>query len=418
MARRTDGTTWATDPLDALFLDETHGRMEEISLSHVSDFLAELGDFAAPAKPPRQPQPTAEPSSSPSSSSSSPSSTLPTAPTKRMRTTPKEELEYLHSKQRYLLTQLKTLQAAVIVPTDDDPWHKRAQNQAQAAQRALQENVRLKAAYEDQLKMIQALERVFQKKPKLTHPTPKHHDLLPWRRYMLGVENREEDLEAILRHQYDKLDTEFIRHKVYPLRDSLVGDDTLTTREFVESTADNIVLHLVRCKRWPIDYESFSRILWDFVSLNVKIPVKNKVDSERLQSFQNDTLVYTRHTARTWSEHMDIPPVEGRTASMRFVEKDRVVIVWKSIADDALVPFSDQVHVKDNKAGWAVITPDGPHGCRLAAYSRLTTPVLPSMQRGSMTETILSLYATNSGRFDAALTAEVEARRQAMRSSC
>ncbi|KDO24897.1 hypothetical protein SPRG_09541 [Saprolegnia parasitica CBS 223.65] len=415
MARRTDATTtWATDPLDALLLDETHGRMEEITLSNVSDFLAELGDFAAPAKPSRPASAGTSPSPS---SSSSPSSTMPTAPAKRMRTTPKEELEYLHSKQRYLLTQLKTLQAAVAVPANDDPWHKRAQNQAQAAQRALQENVRLKAAYEDQLKMIQALERVFQKKPKLQDATPKHQDLLPWRRYMLGVNNRERDMEAILRHQYDKLDTEFIRHNVYQLRDTLVCDGALTKREFVESTADNIVLHFVRCKRWPIDYLSFSRLLWDFVSLNVKVPVKTKVDSERLQSFQNDMLVYTRHTARPWSEHMDIPPVVGRTASMRFLEKDRVVIVWKSIADDALVPFPDHDHVKDNKAGWAVITPDGPDGCRLATYSRLTTPVFPSMQRGSMTETILSLYETNSGRFDAALTAEVDARRKAMQSS-
>ncbi|OQR85676.1 hypothetical protein ACHHYP_11563 [Achlya hypogyna] len=392
-------------PLESCLLDEASGLMEEISLTTVSDFLADLGDFGveaagvAPVKTTLQPAKESSPSSTSSGS------------TKRLRTTPKEELEYLHSKQRYLLGQLHRLQATVAQAPSSDPWQKRAQNQAQAAQRALQENARLKAALEDQLKMIQALERVFQKKPKVVDPTPKHGDLLPWRRAILGVSNREADIEALLRSQYDKLDTEFIRHHVYQLRDTLT-DETPVKREFVQSQSDSILLHFVKCKRWPINFVQYSQILWDFVSLNTRIQGKVKVDSERLQSFQNDTIVYTRHVANAWIDGIDIPPVEGRTAAMRFVEPDRVVIVWKSIAEDALVPFMSDRHIRDNKCGWAVITPHGPDACSLAAYSNLTTPVFPTTTSGAMTEMILSLYETNSGRFDAALTAVVNARRR------
>ncbi|OQS00228.1 hypothetical protein THRCLA_06125 [Thraustotheca clavata] len=401
-----DGLTW--NVLDMMLMDDIPNGAD-VSLNTVSEFLADLEDFGVKAVSKNEVKSKiTKPKTN--SNDSSPRDTA-SVPTKRIRTSPKEELEYLQSKHRYLISELRKLQAATAMTTND-PWQKRAKSQAQAAQRAIQENTRLKAALEDQIKVIQALEKVFQKKPRLTEAAAeKIADLVPWRRSILGLHNREGDLEALLRYQYDKLDTEFIRRKVYHMRDNMVGDE-LVRSEQVESSNDNIIIHLIRCKQWSINFIEFSQILWGYISLNVRMPTKIKVDSELLQSFKNDTIVYTRHLSNGMCEQLKIPPLEGRTAAMRFEERDRVVIVWKSIVDDALVPFRDDYVVKDNKMGWALITADGPNECKVAVYSTLTTPVFPNYTSGTMTEIILNLYKANSTKFDNAISAAVEERKK------
>ncbi|OQS08026.1 hypothetical protein THRCLA_00003, partial [Thraustotheca clavata] len=155
------------------------------SVEDLSAFLATTSEFAEPTEP--------------------------SCSTRKRRFTdkPKEELQYLRAKQFELAKQLQQLKSNTQLLCTKDSWKTRAIDQAQQAHRSRQENSRLKKLVEEQLKVIQALERIVNKKPRLLS-FPTSADSL-WKQAILGIHERDDQLERLAQYQYDRLDSEWIR---------------------------------------------------------------------------------------------------------------------------------------------------------------------------------------------------------------
>ncbi|OQR93890.1 hypothetical protein ACHHYP_02132 [Achlya hypogyna] len=306
---------------------------------------------------------------------------------RRLAGNPKEEIEYLQSKHRYLLRQLHTLQERqTIVPTDD-PWKVRAIEQARAAQRSLQENGRLKAMLEEQLKVLEALQRVITKKPKVsTFPSTDGQ----WQDAVLGVSGREDSLEALMQHQYNLLETHWIRLGMYEAIDK--GETNL--QSFVKSQeSDAMVLHFVHCTPIPVDAHAMVNIIWEHMTAKVESKT-----SEVLQEIHSD-LVYVKHARELPDPTM--PKLEGRIVHRRWFEPDRVVIAWRAIVDDRLIPH-EAGRLIENRAGWTVAYHRNDNECFLAVYGTMTMPSVSSGVQpavGTLTELLLQASKENGEKF-------------------
>ncbi|KDO16177.1 hypothetical protein SPRG_18288 [Saprolegnia parasitica CBS 223.65] len=74
-----------------------------------------------------------------------------------------------------------------------------------------------------------------------------------------------------------------------------------------------------------------------------------------------------------------LPPVESRIACRRYDEATRVVIVWRSILDDALFPMPTH-HLKGDECGWVVVQQTDANHARLLSYSTTKPPLVPKAQ--------------------------------------
>ncbi|OQS06566.1 hypothetical protein THRCLA_20347, partial [Thraustotheca clavata] len=125
----------------------------------------------------------------------------------------KNELDYLRIKVKELLQELEGLQGQNNSNSlEKNAWEFRARQQALLVQQSLQENKYLKEAIQGQIALLSALQSVMIKQPKLA-PFPTTN--IQWKHAILGVTEREATLEALMQHQYDKLDTEWISNGIY-----------------------------------------------------------------------------------------------------------------------------------------------------------------------------------------------------------
>ncbi|EQC28169.1 hypothetical protein SDRG_13996 [Saprolegnia diclina VS20] len=318
---------------------------------------------------------------------------VPAAPTKKRRAHdgPKEEIAYLRQKQLALATQLVRLtQATSIVDSDNGAWQRRAVNQQHAVQRALQENARLRELLEGQLKLVQALERVLIKRPRLSlFPKCSALDAV------LGIAEREASLEALFQAQYDTLEMHWVRHGLFQYTDS--GD--ATRKANIESLAFGGTMHLNSLLGTPcsLPFMALSDILWDLMTNEVA------PSCQLLEEF-HPQLRYLRYDMELHDSKL--PTLESRLAHRRFNEPNRVVLLTRSIVDDGVFPHTPG-HLIENRATWSVISYKGPNECYLAVYVNVALPIFPvdieAMQpaAGTLTELLLQLTASNSERFGA-----------------
>ncbi|KAF0683457.1 Aste57867_24491 [Aphanomyces stellatus] len=339
-----------------------------------------------------------------------------TKPTKRVRSSTKTELGYLKAKHDDLVTQLTALQTATSDSSSMGVWEQRAKSQGQEAQRSLQENARLKEALNEQIGLIDALQRVFRKKPRLSaFPSS---DLAEWKAARLGSTGRHEALQLLLDHQYADMDSQWIRHG---LHDTSASSETLK-KAFIRSSHDIMLVHCVQCSTWSAPFDHVASVLWDMVSVKIKVdfanqyvsevsfvrsfvrsfvPCVSRVSAQRVEAVDDNT-VYTRFCAEFPNKYL--PAVDGRLASKRYISARRVVIVYRSILDDVLVPLDPQ-HLKDNQRGWVAVEPCGNSQTRLTILTCQTPPLAPSLrvEAGAMSEYMLTLFAQNAAAFDASL---------------
>ncbi|EQC28175.1 hypothetical protein, variant 2 [Saprolegnia diclina VS20] len=241
---------------------------------------------------------------------------------RRVREKTSDEVAYLQSKQRYLLRQLELLRDKHAIPAHAGVWQVRAIEQAQAAERAKQENARLKALVHDQLALARGMERMLLKRPKLSaFPSMARYGVL-------GCEHRATDLRALLQHDYEAIESDHIRFGLH----DLTARGTSTRKTFVETTVDdNLHLHFVRLGNGPFDYAALSNLVWEHMT------TKLGPSTERLL-YEAPDLVYTK--AVITLDDPTMPVLEVRTAARRYDHDGRVVVVWRSIVHDALLPHA------------------------------------------------------------------------------
>ncbi|EQC28170.1 hypothetical protein SDRG_13997 [Saprolegnia diclina VS20] len=310
---------------------------------------------------------------------------------RRLAGNPKEEIEYLQSKHRYLTRQLHTLQERqALVPTDD-PWKGRALEQARAAQRSRQENLRLKAMLEDQLKVLEALQRVIAKKPRLsTFPTMADAQ---WKHGVLDVLDREASLEALMQHQLEKLETAWIRHGLF---DAVEANEAVLRSHVETKGQENMTLHFVHCTHIPLDYIAMANLTWEHMTTKLR-----SKRSEVLEVYHPD-LIYVKHFGDLPDPTM--PTLEARVVYRRWMQSDRVIIAWHTILDDKLLPHS-RGNLVENRFGWSVTHRKSPDESMLAVYGTMTTPSMhiddesaqPAV--GTLTELLLQMSKENGEKF-------------------
>ncbi|KDO24895.1 hypothetical protein SPRG_09539 [Saprolegnia parasitica CBS 223.65] len=350
----------------------------EISIEAVSAFLAPTVDFGDHT----------------SSSDASPAR-------KRPYQRPKQELDYLRIKHETLVQKLQLLQSQLATAEDTQPWKARAIEQAQSVQRSLQENARLKEMVTDQIQVIEALEKVLTKRPKFGTFPPAD---VAWKQAILSDTNREEDLEALLQHQYDKLNSEWIRYGLHDARDRRLHMRKAFVQSASEDASDDAIIFL-GSKTVPLDFITMSNVVWAHKSN----PVCD--NSTVLQAFHPD-LVYIREDIVLPDPSM--PVLEARIAMRRYVETDRVVTVWRSIIDDKLHPHKDG-HLICKREGWSVLHADADGSeSNMQMCMRLHMPIIPHALQaiqpavGTLTELLLQAAEVNRDRFGCTLHRAIE----------
>ncbi|KDO24892.1 hypothetical protein SPRG_09536 [Saprolegnia parasitica CBS 223.65] len=380
-----------TYPMEILevFPDED----EATSMEHISAFLATMSDFG-----PSSPTTSVDPVPSSPSSDEAP----PTINTKKRarRERPKQEIEYLHAKHADLQRQLQLLQLLRAPPKALQPWQERAMRQAEAAQRTLQENSRLKNLVEDQLKVIHTLERILTKRPRLSTFGGSHID---GKHPVLGVANHEVDLEQLLQQQYDKMDSEWIRRRLYdaaaPLKQATLERS---------ADGDTIGLGFVAKMKIPLDFQSMADVLWSHKT-GLLGPACTVLHA------YHPNLVYTQEI--TPLPDATMPMLETRDGVRRFDEANRVVILWRSIIEDEANPHGAG-HLIGSRWGWLVVEPVSRFECCLQGSMTTLTPTFPSHidavtpAIGTWTELLLQASQENKQNFGGIMQTAVVARRQ------
>ncbi|ETV92421.1 hypothetical protein, variant 1 [Aphanomyces invadans] len=323
---------------------------------------------------------------------------------KRNRVYMKDELEYLRAKHDELVAQVAAIKQAAV--PRQSVWARRAKDQAEEAQRVLQENARLKEALDEQLKMVDALHRIFSKKPRLAVFPSSSGDFAEWKAATLGSTGRRRALHRLLDHQFAAMESQWIRNDVYAAT-ALASPGSPVKKGYVRS-GTFLVVHFVQCSTWDAPFTRVGDVLWDMVSVKVKIEFANQYVSERVEAFDDDTM-YSRFSATLPQPYL--PAVDGRLASKRFREPNRVVIVYRSIVEDVLLPH-DPRHLQDNQSGWVLIEPWGDNRTKLSILTCQTPPLAPSLsiEAGAMSEYMLGMFAQNTIMFDNAIAAALARR--------
>ncbi|OQR93875.1 hypothetical protein ACHHYP_02136 [Achlya hypogyna] len=234
---------------------------------------------------------------------------------------------------------------------------------------------------------------------------PKAAMLLPaaqLQQAVLGVLNRESDLEQILRRQYEQLESAWIRHRVH---DAIAACVPLH-KTFVDGSPETgMRLHSIHGSPVPIDFQKLADVLWHHMDL--------AWDPSRIALHDfHSSLKYLRHDMKLPDAMM--PILEVRSASRRYVEPGRVVFAWRSILEDPCFPH-DEKNLIDARIGWSVVETKGFDQCYVSMYEIVPTPIFPDTVTsrepavGTWTELLLQSSHEFSERFNAAFTPALRA---------
>ncbi|OQR81461.1 hypothetical protein THRCLA_11714 [Thraustotheca clavata] len=289
---------------------------------------------------------------------------------KRHRITLKQEIDSLRVKETELLEQLNVLTKKSEVTGNASVWETRAKDQIVAAQKTLYENSMLRNMLQEQLKTIQALERVLKKKPKLTLTPQFTPD--EWRTWQLSSDQytRENSMRSILAYLYDKMESEMIKNNVYDLVEN--------TSSLALRTHHNVLwFDFMQYNILDVNIKDAEIALWAIICLDIKIP-SAKVKSPQGQPIEylDENTVYTQTKADVVRSEDDSFTVEGRYLAQRILEENRVVIVYRTIIDDELHPHSPSCY-RDHAIGWIILQPcpDDPRRTQKYTLTQVTKPI-------------------------------------------
>ncbi|EQC25956.1 hypothetical protein SDRG_16174 [Saprolegnia diclina VS20] len=204
----------------------------------------------------------------------------------------------------------------------------------------------------------------------------------------LGTTGRREAKAKLMQHQYDMLETEWIRHGLHDL--DACGADV--RKRFMQAVDDALCVHFVECRGYSYPFTVLADAVWGMLTRQFKPQPELYTIHEDIDI--DDECVYFRFLASIAGTAM--PPVNGRLLARRFVESDRVVFVTRSIVDDALYP-SDPSHFHDNQCSWIVVQQRGEHASWLSSYARFAPPTvtddstITDVTPGMYTDCILQL---------------------------
>ncbi|EQC28172.1 hypothetical protein SDRG_13999 [Saprolegnia diclina VS20] len=295
---------------------------------------------------------------------------------KRLRHNPKDEVAYLETSLMHLERQLHSLREHELQTSSlSGPWKLRAMNEAHLAQRALLENERLKAAVDDQRHKLRAIERLSLKRPKLA---PAITDELLWKQGILSSGDREAQLEKLLLHQREVLESEWIRHGLLDVIERFEPLQRITTTQSPLDHGPGDV-HVVNCAVIPLHFRAMSNVVWD-------LKRKRKDFGNPSTRDFHANLMYGRDL--TSDDLPSMPPdLDSRYGNRRYIEANRIVIVWRAILEDQAHPHADGAWI-ENSRGWVTIHDMGDNECYLSAVVTISTPMHATANDNRAAETM------------------------------
>ncbi|CAK4145611.1 unnamed protein product [Aphanomyces euteiches] len=199
-----------------------------------------------------------------------------------------------------------------------------------------------------QLKTARALERLLKRKPYLELSSD--ISAQEWCMLRLGTdpEQRLRSMRAITDQVYDKLESDFIKSRVYDLKDGQCG---MSVRAVGSALSFDFIQSMVTD---TIDYDTMQTWMWSLMCHQVytqNVP-KFTSTSETLES-PEDNIAYIRAdttiVVKGAKTHF-----EGRWVVRMYVEANRTVFITQSIMDDALYPHAPD-RKRDRSTCWAVL---------------------------------------------------------------
>ncbi|KAF0691955.1 Aste57867_16901 [Aphanomyces stellatus] len=282
---------------------------------------------------------------------------------KRIRKRVLDELEYLKHQVQVYSVQLSALQERMLDSKSE--WEGRSRRQATERAAVEQENLKLKAAVEDQLKVVEALVKIVSKRPKLAEEA----FLDEWRvqRLVADPTLRVQAFHAIVDAERAKMETVFIAKRMFDLTGSTFRSDLQYDDE-----AEGIAFDSVMTRRMAVDYVICAQVIWQRYCVQAEFNLDNVSFKPLEQVDDDDNLGYIQLV-------FDYASTYGVTlynhiACKRFIEPDRIVLVLTSILDDELCPYPPHARVA-RETLWVVVSKATDATCTIQFVSH---GILPS----------------------------------------
>ncbi|ETV85297.1 hypothetical protein, variant 2 [Aphanomyces astaci] len=259
---------------------------------------------------------------------------------KRIRKRAMDELAYLKGQVAEYTQQLHALQAMVPDLAAVSQWEGRSRRQAAERAAVEQENHKLKAALEGQLKIVESLVKIVTKRPKLAEEmyldVGARHDALP-----ADPSARVARMHAMVDAEYPKWECHFITKRLL--------DPPVATAPAIETNVqyvdERIGFDCIMRRALNVNVHDCASILWTMYFENMDITLETAI----LRPIQriDDHTVYYHHLLHFKAYEFT---VHNQVVCKRYTEPDRVVIVFQSVVGDALYPFPANAYVAHETA--------------------------------------------------------------------
>ncbi|TMW58263.1 hypothetical protein Poli38472_011851 [Pythium oligandrum] len=313
----------------------------------------------------------------------------------------KDELDYLRATVNDLEEQLETLLHPSEPDVVDEMWKRVAARQSEERERAQNENKRLLAILEEQIRAGKRLERLLLAQEGQVHPALPakrlctHHSMSPLDDPAL--ESQLMDRLLVMYHDTDRI--------LANPRFQSVSVDRINSVE-IQNGAVGPQLEALETRMIPFDFQATADAMWE-ISKEQAYPTRVILH----QDVKADEGIITRLFERSVELPSGPSHYRARTTRRRFVEANRVVMV-SSLVMDALQVAGNILHgVCIRTHMWAVLQPAAEVGVacgpqRPATIRRTYYLVEPEVYDDSLSDEdrrssvgILSNFVLNSVRF-------------------
>ncbi|CAK4142159.1 unnamed protein product [Aphanomyces euteiches] len=262
----------------------------------------------------------------------------------------KIEIQELRRQVDILKVRLLDAQQTATGKPNMGVWERAARDQIYAYSKSLNENELLRADIQRNAAFIEEIADVSSEE---------------WRTYKLAAHAllRIAAIHAIAGHQYDMLETAFIKAGLVDRQD-----------EIIQQADGSIIPERVYHVTLAAPFRLIGAAVWKVFNGGYSMPIPEGTE-ETLEIVDAYTVYQTfKNTGNNVVVHANV-------IYKYYVEMDREVVVWRSVLEDELMPHMKEGSVQ-NKWGWLVVAPTkDATSCRLT-YLHQVSPLNQNKQLG------------------------------------